>query len=140
MFDNMTVNDDGTITIVEDTGGSAHNGKMWLYDPATGTFKIIARNDPARFGNIVNGVAVNGSLTNDEEMSGVIDITAILNKGDGKSYYLFDLQNHLGSANPALVEGGQLMVAAVPEPSTYVMLGAGLGLIGFAARRRKNRK
>jgi hypothetical protein len=29
-------------------------------------------------------------------------------------------------------------VAAVPEPETYAMLGAGLGLIGFAARRRKS--
>jgi Protein of unknown function (DUF1566)/PEP-CTERM motif len=29
-------------------------------------------------------------------------------------------------------------VAAVPEPSTYVMLLAGLGLIGFTARRRKD--
>ena len=29
-------------------------------------------------------------------------------------------------------------VAAVPEPETYAMLLAGLGLIGFSARRRKN--
>jgi hypothetical protein len=28
-------------------------------------------------------------------------------------------------------------VAAVPEPETYAMMLAGLGLIGFAARRRK---
>ena len=29
-------------------------------------------------------------------------------------------------------------IAAVPEPETYAMLLVGLGLIGFAARRRKN--
>ena len=28
-------------------------------------------------------------------------------------------------------------VAAVPEPETYAMLFAGLGLLGFASRRRK---
>jgi hypothetical protein len=28
------------------------------------------------------------------------------------------------------------MAAAIPEPSTYVMMLAGLGLLGFAARRK----
>ena len=32
---------------------------------------------------------------------------------------------------------GVSMIAAVPEPETWAMLGLGLGLIGFAARRRK---
>lgn len=32
---------------------------------------------------------------------------------------------------------GTLSVAAVPEPETYAMLLAGLGLIGFSARRRQ---
>ena len=32
---------------------------------------------------------------------------------------------------------GGINVAAVPEPETYAMLLAGLGLIGFTARRRK---
>jgi hypothetical protein len=31
-------------------------------------------------------------------------------------------------------------VAAVPEPETYAMLLAGLGLLGFAARRKKLQK
>ncbi|MYM26426.1 PEPxxWA-CTERM sorting domain-containing protein [Duganella sp. FT135W] len=32
---------------------------------------------------------------------------------------------------------GKSAIAAVPEPETYAMLLAGLGLVGFAARRRR---
>ena len=32
------------------------------------------------------------------------------------------------------------MVGAIPEPETYAMLLAGLGLLGFAARRRKQKE
>jgi hypothetical protein len=31
-------------------------------------------------------------------------------------------------------------VAAVPEPETFAMMGLGLGMIGFAARRRKSQQ
>ena len=46
------------------------------------------------------------------------------------------------------IDGGQLIrtytdvtpsVAAVPEPETYAMLLAGLGLLGFASRRRNQK-
>jgi hypothetical protein len=35
--------------------------------------------------------------------------------------------------------GGNLLVAAVPEPETYAMMAAGLGLIGLASRRKRAR-
>jgi PEP-CTERM motif len=35
---------------------------------------------------------------------------------------------------------GSLTVSAVPEPETYAMMLAGLGLLGFAARRRKQKQ
>ena len=34
--------------------------------------------------------------------------------------------------------GGNVAVTAVPEPATYAMLFAGLGIVGFAARRRRS--
>lgn len=40
-----------------------------------------------------------------------------------------------GNANSTV----NLMVSAVPEPETYAMLLAGLGLMGFVARRRKQK-
>lgn len=47
---------------------------------------------------------------------------------------------YLNGQTYALNGGGSLIAAqAVPEAETYAMLLAGLGLVGFAARRRKNR-
>nr|WP_263539294.1 PEP-CTERM sorting domain-containing protein [Paucibacter sp. Y2R2-4] len=171
MFDNMTVNKDGTITMLEDTGGADHNGKIWEYNLETGAVKIIAKSDTTRFGDVVNGAFTgpasgkttpNGSTgyhTNDEETSGIIDVTDIFdaNGTTGKKYQLFVTQDHASAAgldaagmlvggNPAgIVEGGQLqlmvsdVVAAVPEPETYALMLAGLGLVGFAARRKAQR-
>ena len=41
---------------------------------------------------------------------------------------------------PYFVEGSVTSVSAVPEPETYAMMLAGLGLLGFAARRRKQKE
>lgn len=62
--------------------------------------------------------------------------TFIGNLGAGQ--YHLDISGHLGDA-PSII-GGQYSVALaalpVPEPETYAMLLAGLGLIGFSVRRR----
>lgn len=45
-----------------------------------------------------------------------------------------------GNTNPSNTTGsyaGNIAVSAVPEPKTYAMLLAGLGLVAFTARRRK---
>ena len=67
----------------------------------------IARFDPVLFGDI-GGVP--GTLTKDEETSGVIDITKILNRNDGRVYNLFVAQNHALSGDPETIEGGQLLL------------------------------
>lgn len=50
--------------------------------------------------------------------------------------------SELASLDPSVTltsEAGR-SVAAIPEPETYAMLVAGLGLLGFAARRRKQKE
>jgi hypothetical protein len=106
MFDNITVNDDGSLILLEDIGNNQHNGKVWKYQPRTGTLTKLAHFDVDLFGDI--GLA--GSQTKDEETSGVIDITDLLDRDDGKVYNLLVAQNHKASADAELVEGGQLML------------------------------
>jgi len=127
MFDNISVNKDGTLTLLEDVGNNQHNGKVYLYDTITKSLAMIAQHDVSRFGDI----GITGSLTKDEETSGVIDITDILNRKDGKLYSLIVDQNHAPSNDPALVEGGQLIVITrdVPEP----VLAPGISLLGLLA-------
>ena len=45
-----------------------------------------------------------------------------------------------GSAPHWALDNVDMQVSAVPEPETYAMMLAGLGLLGFAARRRKARQ
>jgi hypothetical protein len=49
-------------------------------------------------------------ITQDEESSGIIDASSVF--GDG--WFLFDVQNHMASSDPELVEGGQLLAMYVP--------------------------
>jgi hypothetical protein len=101
MMDNITVNGDGKVLIQEDPGNASHLAKLWEYDPHTDTMTLVAQHDPNRF-------APGGSqfLTQDEESSGIVDVTDILGSG-GQHAYLFDVQAHYGIGGE-LVQGGQL--------------------------------
>src|SRR5262249_8278403 len=129
MFDNITVNaQTGHIVLLEDVGGAAHNGKVWDYNPATDTLVQITRHDPARFGDI--GVAATAPFNNDEETSGVIDMSSILGPGtyllDDQAHYLINAANPNGFSNPnELVEGGQLMLIRETPKVTFLGVGAG---------------
>ncbi len=87
MFDNMTISD-GKIIIQEDIGNQSALGAIWEYDIATDTLTEIAQHDRARFGDV--GVAQTAPFSQDEESSGVIDVSDILGAGS----YLVNVQAH----------------------------------------------
>ena len=140
MFDNLTVADDGTVYLQEDVGGNAHNGKVWAYNPTSDSLVQIFKHDSDKFGDV--GVAATAPFTNDEETSGVIDITSILGRNDGKTYLLsVDQAHYTTGISSANVEGGQLLLLAspVPEPSSYAAIAAVAALAGaVVTRRRRN--
>ncbi len=53
--------------------------------------------------------------------------------------FAFDLVYGECCGAPAVLATSLPLVGAVPEPENYAMLAAGLGLIGFVSRRRKQR-
>ena len=59
---------------------------------------------------------------------------------DGTSFQSFGAENLAGGTDLAVTDdfvfAEPTMAAAIPEPSSYAMMLAGLGLLGFAARRK----
>lgn len=128
MFDNMSVNIDGTLTLQEDVGNNEHNGKIWQYNPHDGSLTLMSKFNPVLFGDVVGGTYTAGTHTKDEETSGVMDITKLLHRRDGKKYELLVVQDHasaaslqaIGAMSPeadptAMVEGGQLVLMSSPR-------------------------
>lgn len=125
MWDNINMNADGTLTLQEDVGNSEHNGKVWHFNPKTKSLNMLTKFDAALFGDIdaSTGAFTAGTHTKDEETSGVIDITSLLDRHDDKTYNLLVSQDHApaaslqaigaldATANPAeIYEGGQLLL------------------------------
>ena len=80
---------------------------MWLYQIDTGEFIQVAEHNPRFFDpSVPNNPAF---ITQDEESSGIIDASDIL----GRGWFLLDVQAHKLSADPELVEGGQLLALFV---------------------------
>jgi hypothetical protein len=125
MFDNLTISpSDGKIFLQEDVGNAAHNGKIWQYDTDTfngtknsGALVMVAKHDPARFGDRVGGVSTppTSPFTADEESSGIIDISAIMSSSGlgapGDRWLISSDQAHYTTGiTTSQVEGGQLFV------------------------------
>jgi len=106
MIDNLTVSNDGTkLFLQEDVGNQAHIGKIWVYDIASDVLSLVAEHDSSRF---VTGGA--NFLTQDEETSGIIDVSNIL----GTNTFLFVDQAHYTTGiSTDVVEGGQLLTLKI---------------------------
>jgi Ca2+-binding RTX toxin-like protein len=111
MMDNMTVSAEGLVYIQEDPGNQAHTAKTWEYNPFTDTLTEVAANDVARFG--APGIAATAPYNQDEENSGIIEVTSILGDAD-TSAFLVDTQAHYNIPGE-LVQGGQLAVMYIDE-------------------------
>jgi hypothetical protein len=115
MFDNITVTGDGKVLVEEDPGDNPHMAAIWLFDPKTGKAEKVLRVAPEVFLD-KNSPAF---LTQDEENSGIIEVTELVRKAPwfevSKRYFLGALQVHAKSSDPELVEGGQLYLITGPS-------------------------
>lgn len=106
MMDNMCIDRRGHLLIQEDPGNQAHLAKIWQYDIATDTLKLLIEHDPARF---VTGAA--SFITQDEESSGIIDATDFF----GPGWFIANVQAHATNPDTELVEFGQLVAIFNPD-------------------------
>jgi uncharacterized protein YjiK len=115
MFDNLGVDQQGRLFLQEDPGNNSRLAQIWMYDTASGALLSIGQHHPSYF---LNGVDPSKFLTQDEESSGIIDMSSIL--GDGaylvnvQAHYAINSSNPRGFSNPAeLIQGGQLSIMRV---------------------------
>jgi hypothetical protein len=104
-LDNITANGRGQLILQEDPGNRAYLARVWRYDPANDELEPLAQADPRRF-----APPTPDPFTQEEESSGVIDVSEIL----GEGWYLLDVQAHYALTDPELFQGGQLLAMHIP--------------------------
>ena len=128
-FDNITVGDDGMLYIQEDPGSNPYVAKHWIVNPTAGNQAAIEtsavqifESDRSRF-----TTGATQFQTIDEEHSGIIDITTIVNDGIvGSKWFLVATQNHAaatGASAATLVEGGQFIALNYKDGSASSVVG-----------------
>jgi hypothetical protein len=132
--DNITVTEDGKYLLLqEDPGGNESLARIIAYRVSDGKLAVVAQFDANKF--LTGGSEF---MTNDEEASGIIDVTKLLAKpGDTNAYFFTNAQIHtkIGAiaARPDLakrnvtqkaainlktVEGGQFYVMTISNWDT----------------------
>ena len=121
-LDNLTVSDTGKVILQEDQGNTPRLSRVWAYDPETDGLVQIAQHDPAKFGTETTAAVV--PFNQDEESSGVVDVTGIFGKEGGQAF-LLDTQAHYpfgvpgSSGRTEIVEGGQLLLMRVDTDAVF---------------------
>jgi hypothetical protein len=124
--DNITIDLKGNILIQEDPGGNDAIARIVSYRISDGALGVVAKFKDQYFKK--GGAEF---ITNDEESSGIIDVTSFLKKGssDKATYFMFNAQVHApadkarmditdAAAKAALaasIEGGQWYVMKVTD-------------------------
>lgn len=114
--DNLAIDADGNLYVIEDRNGGVDNDIWFAKD-------LNKDGDLLDAGEGIGRWVSNG--TQGSEMTGLF-----FSLTDPNMAYV-NIQ-HPSSGNDRLIE-----ISAVPEPGTYAMLLAGLGVVGAVARRRK---
>ncbi len=129
MPDNITIDNSGNVLIQEDPGNNAQVSRVIAYNIATKKMAVVARFKDVYFSS--DATLASAKMTEDEESSGIIDVTRMFKKNaaDTNSYYLLDAQVHVPTATARpditdattqaellkLVEGGQLYLMTVAD-------------------------
>ena len=129
--DNITVTEDGKYLLLqEDPGGNESLARIIAYRVSDGKLAVVAQFDANKF--LTGGSEF---MTNDEEASGIIDVTKLLAKpGDTNAYFFTNAQIHTKSGaiaarpdlkgygatkkdaiNTKTVEGGQFYVMTISD-------------------------
>ena len=124
--DNITIDNKGNLLIQEDPGGNDAVARIVAYRISDGALGVVAKFKDQYF---KKGGA--DFITNDEESSGIIDVTNFLKKGssDKATYFMFNAQVHAPAAKArmditdptaaanlaASIEGGQWYTLKVTD-------------------------
>lgn len=125
--DNITIDTKGNLLIQEDPGNNAHVSRLVAYRIADGKVGTVAKFKDQYF----DPNKATQFITQDEESSGVTDVTAMMAKsGDAASYFVLDAQVHAPAEKARIdlagnssvkydlsqtIEGGQIYVMKVTD-------------------------
>lgn len=129
--DNIEVDGFGNILIEEDPGNNPQIERMFAYRISDGKIAVLTQFNEKMFSKATGDASF---ITEDEEQSGVLNVTSLLRKGktDKNSYYILNAQVHatgaaLLKARPDItnldeqtvlgraIEAGQVYVLTIPN-------------------------
>ena len=118
--DNLAIDDLGNVLIQEDPGNNAAVSRVVAYRIKDGKIGVLAKFKDSMFAT--GGAAF---ITQDEESSGVVDVTDMLKKGKGDKshYYMLVAQVHStpALARPDIAAGNTTLANAVEGGQWYIM-------------------